>query len=257
MARLEEKEQPEGVGATGPCEQGAPDMPVSVISKKEGSSPESCSVRMFGGKLCGRPTWGPMINDTRYCLMHIPSGKGDAAFQSEIERILKTAGHGLADFTRFVFPSANYKHKLFEAECIFAGAEFHKRTEFTGATFAHGADFHGVSFMGTADFAGVTFNRGGTFVAATQQNSAPEAGSELSYGHFSEFVKNYPGRKWVGRCAFFGHSLMTALSVAGFQKELKYEPSYPWGRVLALLELLLTSTLIALFLLAVRRQFRR
>jgi len=497
--------------------------------------------------------------------MHIPSGKGDAAFQSEIERILKTAGHGLADFTRFVFPSANYKHKLFEAECIFAGAEFHKRTEFTGATFAHGADFHGVSFMGTADFAGVTFNRGGTFVsarfqqfasfsganfvigadftwarfretalfhkskfsdqavfhevtftrtsdfseaifegdanfygttfeqaanfksaklagqanfsrtkflsvaefletsfrkddqrapgpiftlasfsrpeavifyktylgqalfhncnisklsfisiewrerkrsrkrmifeeeidlkdvaadalrlrpnspnerdyeliegvyqqlkknydeakdywtagdfhygelemkrlackrkskvvrwlvqhlrlvalykyasqygesytrplpwlffvlllfmglyplagldlskgpsqptpaavaihgsapqmtvaAATQQNSAPEARSELSYGHFSEFVKNYPGRKWVGRCAFFGHSLMTALSVAGFQKELKYEPSYPWGRVLALLELLLTSTLIALFLLAVRRQFRR
>jgi hypothetical protein len=36
-----------------------------------------------------------------------------------------------------------------------------------------------------------------------------------------------------------------------------YEPSYPWGRLLALFEVLLTSTLIALFLLAVRRQFRR
>ena len=50
---------------------------------------------------------------------------------------------------------------------------------------------------------------------------------------------------------------MAALSVAGFQKELRYEPNYPWGRMLALGELLLTSTLIALFLLAVRRQFRR
>jgi len=50
---------------------------------------------------------------------------------------------------------------------------------------------------------------------------------------------------------------MTALSVAGFQKELKYEPSYPWGRALALLELLLTSTLIALILLAIRRSFKR
>ena len=79
----------------------------------------------------------------------------------------------------------------------------------------------------------------------------------LSYRHFSEFVNAYPGRKWLARPAFFGHSLMTALSVAGFQKELRYEPSYPWGRALALLELLLTSTLIALFLLAVRREFRR
>jgi len=50
---------------------------------------------------------------------------------------------------------------------------------------------------------------------------------------------------------------MTALYVAAFQKDLVYEPSYPWGRLLALLEVLLTSTLIALFLLAVRRQFRR
>jgi hypothetical protein len=81
--------------------------------------------------------------------------------------------------------------------------------------------------------------------------------SELSYRHFDEFIRTYPGRKWIGAAAFFGNSLMTVLSVAGFQKELKYEPSYPWGRALALLELLLTSTLIALFLLAVRRSFKR
>ena len=55
----------------------------------------------------------------------------------------------------------------------------------------------------------------------------------------------------------FGNSLMTTLYVAAFQKDLEYQPSYPWGRLLALVELALTSTLIALFLLAVRRQFRR
>src|SRR5208337_1447020 len=55
----------------------------------------------------------------------------------------------------------------------------------------------------------------------------------------------------------FWHSAMTSLGVAAFQRDLACEPSYPWGRLLALLELLLTSTLIALFLLAVRRQFRR
>jgi hypothetical protein len=50
---------------------------------------------------------------------------------------------------------------------------------------------------------------------------------------------------------------MTALSVAGFQKELRYSPVYPWGRALALLELLLTTTLGGLFLLAIRRQYKR
>jgi len=92
---------------------------------------------------------------------------------------------------------------------------------------------------------------------AAPQAPPPVGTSELSYKHFKDFIRAYPGRKWGAPAAFFGNSLMTVLSVAGFQKELKYEPTYPWGRALALLELLLTSTLIALFLLAVRRQFRR
>ena len=50
---------------------------------------------------------------------------------------------------------------------------------------------------------------------------------------------------------------MTTISVAAFQRDLTYEPTYPWGRLLAIVEILLTSTLLALFLLAVRRQFRR
>jgi uncharacterized protein YjbI with pentapeptide repeats len=55
----------------------------------------------------------------------------------------------------------------------------------------------------------------------------------------------------------FGNSCVTALDIAAFQKERVYEPAYPWGRLLILLEMILTSTLFALFLLAVRRQFRR
>jgi uncharacterized protein YjbI with pentapeptide repeats len=100
----------------------------------------------------------------------------------------------------------------------------------------------------------------------TQQAPAPMPATELSYWHFAEFVRAHPGPKWMGQyispkwiggVAFFLHSGMTTLSVASLQKELGYEPLYPWGRALALLQLLLTSTLIALFLLALRRQFRR
>ena len=87
--------------------------------------------------------------------------------------------------------------------------------------------------------------------------NTPPAFPILNYTDFPAYLRAYKGPTWVGALAFFGHSLMTALSVAGFQKELIYQPAYPWGRALALLELLLTSTLIALFLLALRRQFRR
>ncbi len=89
------------------------------------------------------------------------------------------------------------------------------------------------------------------------QGNAPPLLSPLSYGDFSDYIHAYNGPRIAAALAFFGHSLMTALSVAGFQKELIYQPAYPWGRSLALLELLLTSTLITFFLRALRRQFRR
>lgn len=92
----------------------------------------------------------------------------------------------------------------------------------------------------------------------TQQAPPPMPATELSYCHFAEFIRAHPGSRWSGgKKAFFGHSLMTTLSVTSLQKGLGYEPVYPWGRALALLQLLLTSTLIALFLLALRRQFKR
>jgi uncharacterized protein YjbI with pentapeptide repeats len=107
--------------------------------------------------------------------------------------------------------------------------------------------------------AGLSLGKPAAQVSATvaQQASPPVAASEVSYWHFAEFLREYPGRKWIGGFAFFGHSLMTTLGVAVLQKELRYEPAYPWGRALALVQLLLTSTLIALYLLALRRQFRR
>jgi hypothetical protein len=54
-----------------------------------------------------------------------------------------------------------------------------------------------------------------------------------------------------------GDSLIASIDTAAFQRNPEYTPAYPWGRVLAILESLLTSTLFALFLLAIRRQFRR
>lgn len=113
-----------------------------------------------------------------------------------------------------------------------------------------------VTFTLLFPWAGLDRNEDPTHSAPAVRQQTPAALSKLSYGHFKDFVGTYSGRR-LGTAAFFGNSLMTVLSVAGFQKELKYEPSYPWGRGLALLELLLTSTLIALFLLAVRRQFKR
>ena len=50
---------------------------------------------------------------------------------------------------------------------------------------------------------------------------------------------------------------IAAVDGVTFQRNAEYLPAYPWGRVLAILTTLATSTLFALFLLAVRRQFKR
>ena len=64
---------------------------------------------------------------------------------------------------------------------------------------------------------------------------------------------------WVPRpVCLLRHSAMTTLAVASLQREAAYyEPHYGVGRLLGILELALTSTLAALFILAVRRQFKR
>src|SRR2546428_7300208 len=104
---------------------------------------KTCPVPMFGGKPCGRPWLGTLINDIPYCLMHTPMGKDHAAFQSEFERILREAGTGLADFTRFVFPNANYRERTFTAEFVLIGATFTQGADFYEATFTQAANFNG------------------------------------------------------------------------------------------------------------------
>ncbi len=79
----------------------------------------------------------------------------------------------------------------------------------------------------------------------------------LGYVDWTTFFRSHPAEHPAGFWGMTLHSLMTSLSVAGFQRELRYAPSYPWGRMLALFELLLTTTLGGLFLLAIRRQFKR
>jgi hypothetical protein len=79
----------------------------------------------------------------------------------------------------------------------------------------------------------------------------------LGYVDWTTFFHTHPAEHLSGFWGMILDSLMTSLSVAGFQRELRYVPSYPWGRMLALFELLLTTTLGGLFLLAVRRQFKR
>jgi hypothetical protein len=79
----------------------------------------------------------------------------------------------------------------------------------------------------------------------------------LNYWNYKVFFRTHLAEHPTGLWGMMLHSFMTSISVAGFQRELRYAPSYPWGRMLALLELLLTTTLGGLFALAIRRQFKR
>jgi hypothetical protein len=68
--------------------------------------------------------------------------------------------------------------------------------------------------------------------------------------------KGYGENLWT-EARLVGKGVIAAVDTATFQKSAEYSPAYPWGRVLAIFETLLTSTLFGLFLLAIRRQFRR
>ena len=86
-------------------------------------------------------------------------------------------------------------------------------------------------------------------------NGAAASPLTLTYRH--PFLLGQSSDRWKARLRLFGHSCVTAIYITAFQKERLYEPDYPWGGLLVVLQTLLTSTLLALFALAVRRQFRR
>jgi len=99
----------------------------------------------------------------------------------------------------------------------------------------------------------------GSDASAVKSDASAEAPSVVMLTYRQPFRPETTGStgKWRARVRLFGHSFLTALYISALQKELVYEPVYPWGRLLALLQILLTSTLFALFVLALRRQFRR
>ena len=85
---------------------------------------------------------------------------------------------------------------------------------------------------------------------------APEAVTFMSYHSVWPPTSPVQDKVWA-EAKLLGRSAITALDTATFQRTPEYSPSYPWGRLAAVAETLLVSSLFALFLLALRRQFRR
>jgi len=71
-----------------------------------------------------------------------------------------------------------------------------------------------------------------------------------------DYQKSYRENFWKEKNLAL-NSLVASVDIAEFQKSPEFEPALPRGHVLAIYETLLTSSLFALFLLAIRRQFRR
>ncbi len=127
---------------------------------------DGCPVEMLPGRRCGRPIYSAPsgADETPVCLMHSRDpNKDDAAFQAEFERILDAAGEGIADFTRFVFPSANYQGRKFAARCMFVEATFTQAAHLNRATFTQAAYFRNATFTRHADFGLATFTRDADF----------------------------------------------------------------------------------------------
>ena len=140
-----------------------------------GPKDTACPTKMGGDRLCGRPIYNapPGIDKTPVCLMHSRDpNKDDAAFQAEFKRILEAAGKGIADFTRFVFPSANYSGRKFAAECRFVEATFTQGADFGLATFTQAADFSQAEFAEAANFSGVKFAGDAKFVLTVFKKDA-------------------------------------------------------------------------------------
>jgi uncharacterized protein YjbI with pentapeptide repeats len=87
-----------------------------------------------------------------------------------------------------------------------------------------------------------------------QATSASSA--RVTYGSVWDRENGWTNNFWT-EAKLIGKSGITAIDTATFQRTPEYTPVYPRGRVVAIFETLLTSSLFALFLLAIRRQFRR
>lgn len=158
------------------------DKPIPQEPEEEA---KRCTEEMYDGNPCGRPIHNapPAVDEQPVCLMHSRDpGKNDEEFQAEFERILHEAGDGVADFTKFVFPSARYAHREFKAKCVFRGATFTQDADFSGATFRRGANFVNAWFVQNADFGGATFRQDADFSTAVFMGGAYFGAANLTEG---------------------------------------------------------------------------
>jgi uncharacterized protein YjbI with pentapeptide repeats len=170
---FEEQEEDRREGADGAT-------PENQEGSEEDATDEGCPAEMYEGRRCGRQIHSaPGHDETAVCLMHSRDPeKSDEAFQKEFEDILEVAGEGNADFTGFIFPSANYEGREFGAACLFNNAVFVRTATFTSVTLVRTAGFLGATFMREAKFnhatfgdytvfSGATFTEGAGFIDAT------------------------------------------------------------------------------------------
>lgn len=147
-----------------------------------------CATKMWYDKLCGEPIHPapPGVDPTPVCLMHSHDpNKSDTDFQAKFKSILKSAEEEgkkrreegkerrkgkeeiIADFTRFVFPSANYESWVFNVKCTFEDATFTRKADFSRATFVFDARFPEAKFKNGADFRRATFKGVANFFQAS------------------------------------------------------------------------------------------
>jgi uncharacterized protein YjbI with pentapeptide repeats len=184
-------------------------MPDVGTNGAETEPSQTCQIEMHGGKPCGRPADFETEDDWKpVCLMHTKDpDKTDADFQEEFERTLTEAEQaGIeADFSKFVFPNANYAGRTFVPPCHFGGAVFTVDVSFRKATFAQNADFEQVHFklepewpqkansIQTADFIGATFCQDANF-----------RGAQFEKADFTQ--ANFTHADFSGLAVFFGHA---------------------------------------------------
>jgi hypothetical protein len=130
-------------------------------------------------RICGRPTYPapPNTDPEPVCLMHSHDpDKATVLFLEEMEAILDGTSRynpkDKSDFTRFVFPLANFRSHEFTLHAIFEGATFSQAANFFEATFNQAADFEGATFTQVVDFRRVTFTRPADFHEATFNQAA-------------------------------------------------------------------------------------
>lgn len=130
---------------------------------------EKCSCGII--KPCQEPTTALRSQggwNVPVCLMHSTDPRKDAtAFQSRFEEILKEARDGIADFSGFVFPSAEYRKRDFTAHCLFRRAWFLAEANFAEAIFRGGSDFSQAAFARDVVFYKTRFEQYADFTNST------------------------------------------------------------------------------------------